>query len=288
MANITDKITNVSSGTRPVSTTVSTLRTTGATSLSTNDLTGWATDTAVHFITYKIDGQGKVIVGSQTDWKGIVSGTSINNLTVTGGTDAGNAVGDIVEILPTARWAKDLTDAIRVHSAQDGNLLPITASNVVPTAAIQDSAVTTTKLAGTSVTAAKIDFTTIPAFGAWTAYTPTVTGISAGTKNGRYIVIGKTVTVEASIGITGAATGVIAVSLPFTSANPTPSVNAWGNAFSNNTGVDYRTGMCVVQANSTVVNFYGSGTTNQLWSNLDGRTWKNTDTIQFTVTYEIS
>lgn len=152
MANITDKITNVSSGTRPVSTTVSTLRTTGATSLSTNDLTGWATDTAVHFITYKIDGQGKVIVGSQTDWKGIVSGTTINNLTVTGGTDSGNAVGDIVEILPTARYAKEIHDALVQTLNTDGTLQ----TGIVATAKIADSAVTSAKIADGTIATTKI------------------------------------------------------------------------------------------------------------------------------------
>lgn len=121
-ASITDKIRNNSTGIRPVSTTVSTVRSTGATSLICNDLTGWAVDTAIDFVTYKIDGQKNIVVGSQTDWKGIVSTNTINNLTVTGGSDAGNATGDIVETLPTAAWGKDLTDALRVTLEQDGTL----------------------------------------------------------------------------------------------------------------------------------------------------------------------
>lgn len=172
-ANIADKLTNVSNGTRPVSTTVQTLRSAGVTTLACADLTGWATDTAVHFVTYKVNGQGAIVAGSQTDWKGIVSGNTITNLTVTGGTDAGNANGDIVEILPTARWAKELTDALRVTLNQDGTLQTgiVTstklATNAVTTAAITDANVTTAKLVDGSVTATKIAYNTVPAFRAY-------------------------------------------------------------------------------------------------------------------------
>lgn len=122
-ASINDKLTNTSSGVRPVSTTVSTLRNTGATTLACADLTGWPTDTAVHFVTYSLDGNGDVVAGSQTDWKGIVSGSSINNLTVTGGSDAGNAVNDIVELLPTAAWGKDTFTGLTASLNQlDGSL----------------------------------------------------------------------------------------------------------------------------------------------------------------------
>lgn len=121
-ANVTDKVSKVSSGVRPVSTTVSTIRNSGATTLACADLTGWTTTEVVFFVTYKIDGSGAVIAGSQSDWKGVVSGSSINNLTLTGGTDAGNAAGDIVEMLPTARYAKDLAETILAHANQDGSL----------------------------------------------------------------------------------------------------------------------------------------------------------------------
>jgi hypothetical protein len=162
-ASITDKISSVSSGVRPVSTTVSTVRNSGATTLACADLTGWATAEIVFFVTYKVDGQGSVIVGSQSDWKGLVSGSNINSLTLTGGADAGNAVGDIVEILPTAEWAKKLAEHILTSHDQDGTLkagavdvAAVLASDVVTTAKILNSNVTTAKIADSNVTTAKI------------------------------------------------------------------------------------------------------------------------------------
>jgi hypothetical protein len=119
-ANINDKITSASSGVRPVNTTVSNIRNSGNTTLSCADLTGWPTASAVHFVTYKLAGTGNIVVGTQSDWKGIVSGSNITNLTLTGGSDNGNAIGDIVECLPTARFGKELYDALTVEHTQDG------------------------------------------------------------------------------------------------------------------------------------------------------------------------
>lgn len=155
-ASITDKITNTGNGTRPVSTTVQTLRSSGITTLACNDLTGWPTNTAVHFVTYKVDGQGKVVAGSQTDWKGIVSGTSISNLTVTGGTDNGNAVNDIVEILPTAAWGKDLTDALSTTLNQDGT--------------IKSGVVTASTYASSSVPSSALNLSKTTDANGWTVY----------------------------------------------------------------------------------------------------------------------
>lgn len=160
-AAITDLITSPSNGTRPVSTTVEVSRSTGITSLSCADLTGWSTTTPVHFVTYKIDGQGNVVAGSQADWKGIVSGTTINSLVITGGTDAGNSVGDIVEILPTARWGKELTDALLKEHNVDGThgtIATLNATNATVTGILTASGSVT--LPAASVTASNIDFTT--------------------------------------------------------------------------------------------------------------------------------
>lgn len=120
-ATINDKFSKISSGARPTTTVVESVRSVSGTTLSCADLTGWDTDAVVHFVTYKKDGQGNVIAGSQIDAKGIVSGNTITSFTVTGGTDIGNAVGDIVQVTPTARWAKDLADGLLVGHNQDGS-----------------------------------------------------------------------------------------------------------------------------------------------------------------------
>lgn len=156
VATISDKISSVSSGVRPVSTTVSTIRTAGATSLVCADLTGWATAEAIFFVTYKIDGQKNVIAGSQADWKGIVSGSTINGLTLTGGTDNGNATGDIVEILPTAAWAKALAEHILTSHNQNGTLLPSAVTTSLAGTTLPVNTVATTSIIGSSVTPAKL------------------------------------------------------------------------------------------------------------------------------------
>lgn len=121
-ASVNDKFSKVSTGVRPTTTTVASIRSVAGTSLICDDLTGWDTDAAVHFSTYQLDGQGDVVAGTQTDMKGTVSGNTISNIIITGGTDTGNAVGDIVQQLPTARYAKDLADGLLVSHDQDGTL----------------------------------------------------------------------------------------------------------------------------------------------------------------------
>ena len=152
-ANINDKFSEVSTGTRPTTTTVASIRSVSGTSLVCDDLTGWATDTAVHFVTYQVDGQGNIVAGTQTDMKGIVSGDTIGSITVTGGTDVGNDVGDIVQQLPTAAWAKDLADGLQVAHNLDGSL----SAGIVDTTELADEAVTTDKIEDEAVTTDKID-----------------------------------------------------------------------------------------------------------------------------------
>lgn len=168
-ANILDKFTNTTTavGTRPKTTSVATIRSSGGTTLSCEDLAGWPTATAVHFVTYETDGNGDVVSGSQSDWKGIVSGTDINSLTLTGGTDNGNSVGDIVEMLPTAAWGKDMIDGLlATHNQLDGSLK----DSIVTTAKINDSAVTSAKLASSSVTSAKMSLTKSTDANGWSVY----------------------------------------------------------------------------------------------------------------------
>lgn len=163
----------------PSVTTVSAARSVDGTSLSATALTDWPTDTQVHFITYSKNADGTKDNTSQCDWKGTVSSsTSITAMTLENGTDAGNAIGDFIEMGPTATWAQDLYDGLtKVHDTT-GSLL----SEVVDTAQIKDSA----------VTASKLDFTTFT----WEDYTPTLVGWSGTpTTTARYAQYGSTVKV---------------------------------------------------------------------------------------------
>lgn len=119
-AAITDKFTSATNSSRPAATTLVSPHANGETTISVSALTGWPTDTAVHFIIYTTDTSGNKIAGSQTDWKGVVSGTTITNLQLKAGTDSGYSIGAIVECSPTAYWAKDLADGLQVAHGQDG------------------------------------------------------------------------------------------------------------------------------------------------------------------------
>ena len=152
-ASLTDKITDVRNAGRPNSATVITARAVAGTTLPCNSLTGWPTASKVHFVTYQIDTNSNPIAGTQLDCYGIVSGSTITQVTVLDGTDGGNTIGDIVEMLPTAAWAQDLVDALGVTLNRDGTLV----SSIVTTAKINDLAVTTAKINDLGVTTGKIN-----------------------------------------------------------------------------------------------------------------------------------
>lgn len=97
----------------------------GGTSITISSASNWTTTTKVHFAIYTTTTVGSLTVKdttSQTDWSGTLSGTTINNMVLTGGTDRDYAAGAIVEITMTAAWAKDLYDNIIAHANQDGTL----------------------------------------------------------------------------------------------------------------------------------------------------------------------
>lgn len=132
-AAITDKFNQATNGTRPVPTTLTATRAIGAASITVGALTGWATATAVHFSIYQVDTSGNKVAGSQTDWKGTASGTTISNLTLEAGSDSGDSVGAIVECGPTAAWANDVVNGILVEHDQDGTHGTVTATSVTAT-----------------------------------------------------------------------------------------------------------------------------------------------------------
>ena len=121
MAN-TDKFNKVLSGTtRPVATTLSAQKLSGATSATVVSTTGWDNTTAVHGIMYRTDASGANVAGSQIDWKADVSGTTLSNFIVTAGTDDTYAIGTTVELSPTAAWGDDMATGVAAeHKQADG------------------------------------------------------------------------------------------------------------------------------------------------------------------------
>lgn len=169
-ASINDKIIQAQNGGAPQPTTVSSARSIGGTSLGCVALTNWPTATAVHLITYKKKTDGTMDRSTLCLWKGIVSGTTIGTLTLKGGTDAGNSVGDFVEAAPTSAQWQDLYNGLTQTLNVDGTLK----DGIVTTAKIADGAVTTSTLAAGAVPI-KIGVISSSVFG--TTGNKTVTGV---------------------------------------------------------------------------------------------------------------
>lgn len=124
-ANINDYFNKASSmdGSYPAVATVSSARSAGSSTLSCDDLSSWNTDTPVHFSTFKVAADGTIDTTTQTDWKGIVVGNTITELTrLAGAADAGNASGDRVELNPTIGWLDDLITGLLISHNQNGTL----------------------------------------------------------------------------------------------------------------------------------------------------------------------
>jgi len=165
MASVSDKITKVKDGSNPNVARVVTPRPANSDTLSVDSLTGWTEDTAVHFMTYRVDSTGKVVPGSQRDWKGMANkstGQIISLQIQNNAIDDGNLVGDIVQAGPTASWAQDLAEAMLESHKSDGSLKrgAVGAENIAKDSIVAES------IKEKSITADKIDFTTIPMFSA--------------------------------------------------------------------------------------------------------------------------
>jgi len=161
MASVSDKITKVKDGSNPNVARVVTPRPANSDTLSVDSLTGWTEDTAVHFMTYRVDATGKVVPGSQRDWKGMANkatGQIISLQIQNNAIDDGNLVGDIVQAGPTASWAQDLAEAILESHNSDGSLK----KGAVGAENIAKDSITKDALKEGSITADKIDFTTMP------------------------------------------------------------------------------------------------------------------------------
>ena len=127
-AGITDTLSRVTDSTtgRPVIALLANPgKAIGANSININDATNWTTQSAIHFSIFETITVAGVTIkdtSTQTDWKGVLAGTTITNLTITGGADRAYTAGALVELTPTSRYAKDLYDNISAHANQDGSL----------------------------------------------------------------------------------------------------------------------------------------------------------------------
>jgi hypothetical protein len=113
---------------------VTAARTTGGTTL-TVDNCNWDTTTGKIFATYQVDTSNNVVSDTETIWKGVVtSSTSIGSMTrIAGAADAGNAIGDYVELLPASAWGNNMATGLLVEHNQDGTHGAITSTNATLT-----------------------------------------------------------------------------------------------------------------------------------------------------------
>lgn len=144
MPATTDKFKRSSDdGEIPVVASVQNPRSTGGSTLTIDTQLFWPVTTGICFSTYKVDANQKKIDGTQTDWVGVSNGSNtISSVVRTGGEpDSGNAIGDKVQMVITAQWAKDLIDGLLAQHKQDGSHKDISADSVAATGAVSGATV---------------------------------------------------------------------------------------------------------------------------------------------------
>ena len=298
-ANTGDLITDTRNAARPNSARVTGGRTAGVTTLACDNLSGWPTASKVHFVTYTIDSSSVPIAGTQLDCSGIVSGNNITSVNVIDGTDTGNSINDVVEMLPTAAWGEDLATALlKIHN-RDGTLQ----AGVVGTSNIAANAITSSLIANGTITGADIAAATILATNlgtdsswAWTSYAPTFANftIGNGTVVARYAQVGKTIVCRGTVtlGSTSSMGTSPTVTLPVTSVATgyTGSMNqAIGEGIYQRTGTGfYRISWAWASTTTALMNANGVST----YVILSGitstvpNTWASTDTFTWQIIYE--
>jgi microcystin-dependent protein len=139
MASAADKLKKTSNGGIPAVATVQVARSSGILSLSVDTQQFWPTSTGVAFSTYKVDTNNVKVPNTQIDWAGVSNGTNlISGMVRVGGVaDNGNAIGDKVQMGPTAQWAEDLIDGLaNQHNVADGSHKAITTDTMTASGAV--------------------------------------------------------------------------------------------------------------------------------------------------------
>jgi hypothetical protein len=129
---------------------------------------------------------------------------------------------------------------------------------------------------------------------AWTSYTPVIKGgattVSATIQYAKYARVNKLVVVQvrATVTSTGAANGIINVTLPTGLAVPTPSnQRIIGSLMIEDVGVGFFSGVAV-STNGTSVQGFGTNAGDFMGGQLPAMTLVNNDVIAFSVSYEVA
>lgn len=307
-----DQTTSSATG-RPVTATLSAPgHSIGGTSIGVSVATNWSTTTGIHFSIYATTTVGSLTVkdtSTQTDWKGTLSGTTISNMTITGGTDQDYSAGAIVEITPTARWAKDLYDWAIAQHKQDGThantittdtINENTAANGVTIDGMQIKDNLVVGASGKGVDNTSLNTAAGKLGAAWVSFAPTLSGRFTDAKwdkTCKYMQIGKTVharyllKANTTTPMAGGTTDAI-VTLPVTSVDYVPGEVSY--AIGSASLLDFgTTNFFAVPywATTTTMKVRIIGTASTYASNTDITstapfTWTTSDEVLVSITYE--
>ena len=143
-------------GELPASAKLTSQKERGAQNLAISTVDGWLIGEEQDFVIFETDSNNDIVPGSATSWKGVpASNGSIAGLTLTGGLDRLYPIGAAVVPTATSAWANDLVEWLLKSHNPDGTLkesaIPELKPQVIPEK---------------SITADKIDFTTLLSFSA--------------------------------------------------------------------------------------------------------------------------
>lgn len=113
------------------------------TTITVGSTTNWPTDTATVFAIRQVDSSGSLVAGTYTEWRGIVSGSTLTNMALMYGTDQVYPAGSTTQVyIPLSAAAHNrLIDGILSEHDQDGTHGAITASSITATTGTFDSVV---------------------------------------------------------------------------------------------------------------------------------------------------
>lgn len=271
----------------------------GGTTINVDSTALMPTTTGIFFAidsTTLVNGVETRTAGTYTVWEGTVaSATSISNMVLKYGTDQNYAAGAStrVYVLPTAARENRLVDGLLVSHDQDGTH--------------NDNSVGTSNLAAGCVTDAKISSLTTGVRngnlntevgeigGAWKTWTPTWGGLAgqptANYISAKYTQLGKTVHFKIILTFLtdDLPNGSVTFTLPVAAANDYNSCYPIGQSYYAETGVGNNQGIVFCSSSAGVLMILNAASTylkRDLLSSTVPHTWKNTDVIQVTGTYE--
>ena len=114
------------------------------TTITVGSTTNWPTDTAVIFGIRQVDSGGELVAGTYTEWRGVVSGSTLTSMVLMYGSDQIYPAGSTTQVFIPLSAARDnrLVDGILVEHNQDGTHNDITADTLSLTGALTGTTAT--------------------------------------------------------------------------------------------------------------------------------------------------